>query len=86
MSSIGNQGRMNRHIDRLGIVRIALVQVLVLLALAGAAVWYVNWSSDVAWREFVSANQPPGSSPNPHRPPVATVHAVKGKTGCARRI
>ena len=48
MSSTGHQSN-TRSIDWLRIVRILLVQVLVLVALAGAVVWYVNWSSEAAW-------------------------------------
>jgi hypothetical protein len=76
---------MNRNIDWLGIVRILLLQVLVLLALAGAAVWYLNWSSDVAWKEFISANKPPVSSPNHHPQSSAPVQTVKGKAVCIRK-
>ena len=81
MPSIGNEIKMNRNFDRLGIVRILLVQVLVLLALAGAVVWYVNWSSEVAWKEFISADRPSLAGPN-HQP-QAPVQTVKGKAACA---
>ena len=85
MSSNRNESKMNRNIDWLGIVRTLLVQVSVLLALTGAVVWYLNWSSDVAWSEFMSANQPPVSSPKYHSQSQAPVQTVKGKTACARR-
>ena len=84
MSSTGNQSQVNRNIDWLGIGRILLVQVLVLLALTAAAVWYLNWSSDVAWKEFISASKSPVSSPN-HRPQSsAPVQIVKAKAACTR--
>ena len=86
MSSVVNRSKMNRNIDRLGIARILLVQSLALLALAGAAVWYVNWSSDIAWREFISANQPRVSSPGHQGQSTAPVRPVKGGTACARRV
>jgi flagellar basal body-associated protein FliL len=85
MSSTGHQSKMNRYIDWLMIVRIMLVQVLVLVTLAGAVVWYVNWSSEVAWQEFLSANKPPVSSPNHQPQSQVPVQAVKGKTACARK-
>lgn len=85
MSSTGHQSKMNRYIDWLMIVRIMLVQVLVLVTLAGAVVWYVNWSSEVVWQEFLSANKPPVSSPNHHTQSQAPMQAVKGKTACARK-
>lgn len=83
MPSTDHQSRMSRTIDRLGIVRIVLVQVMVLLALAGAVVRYVNWSSEVAWQEFISATQPTlaGASSQP-RPQA---QAVKGKASCAKK-
>ncbi|MDO9561880.1 MAG: hypothetical protein Q7J60_09685 [Bradyrhizobium sp.] len=81
---------MNRTIDRLGIVRILLVQVMVLLALAGAAVRYVNWSSEVAWQEFLSASRPAlagaSSEPQPKPRPQPSVHTVKGKAACAKKV
>jgi len=75
---------MNRNFDRLGIVRIALVQVLVLLALTGAVVWYVNWSSEVAMKEFISATSPALAGAS-HDPQSSSVRAVKNKTACARK-
>jgi len=85
MPSMNDHSRMSRTIDRLGIVRILLVQVMVLLALAGAVVRYVNWSSEVAWQEFLSTNRPAlagASSPPAPQPPVQT---VKHKAACAKK-
>lgn len=85
MSSIDNQSKMNRNIDWLGIVRIFLAQVLVLLALTGAVVWYLSWSSDVAWKEFISANQPPVLGSNHHSQSLVPVQTVNVKAVCAKR-
>lgn len=74
---------MSRHTNWLGTVRILIVQVLVVLALGGAAVWYLNWSSDAAWKEFISANKPPLSGPNHQPQSLAPVQTVKGKAACA---
>ena len=76
---------MNHDFDRLGIVRTLLVQVLVLLALTGAVVWYLNWSSDMAWQEFISANQPQVFSPAHHPQSQAPMQTVKVKAVCAKR-
>lgn len=84
MSSTDNQSKMNRNIDWLGIIRTVLVQVLVLLALTGAAVWYLNWSSEVALKEFIGADKPTVSSPNRLPQSQAPVQTVTGKTACAR--
>ena len=79
------RAKCSRTIDWLGIVRILLVQVMVLLALAGAVVRYVNWSSEAAWQEFISANKPPLSGPNHQPQSQAPVQTVKGKAVCARK-
>ena len=84
MPSIGNQSKMKREIFWLGIIRTLLVQVAVLIALAGAVVWYLNWSSDVAWNEFISASQPQASGLNHHPQSKApVVQTVKGRAACA---
>ena len=83
--SIDHQSNANPGFDWQGIVRILFVQVLVLLALAGAFVWYLNWSSEVAWKEFISADKPALSSPNDHPQWQVPVQAVKGKAVCPRR-
>ena len=87
MPSMDDHSRMSRTIDRLGIVRILLVQVMLLLALAGAVVRYVNWSSEVAWQEFLSANRPAlaGASSRPMPQPQPPVQTVKGKAACAKK-
>jgi hypothetical protein len=82
----GNHSRENRGINWLRIVRTALVQVLVLLALSGAFIRYVNWSSEHALAEFMSAGEPSAAGAG-HQPQSATpVQSVKGKAHCARKI
>ena len=89
MPSMEHQSRISRTIDRLGIVRILLVQVMVLLALAGAVVRYVNWSSEVAWQEFLSATAPTlaGASgqPKSQLQPQTPLQTVKSKAACAKK-
>ena len=41
-----------------------VVELLILLALAFAAVGYAEWSSDAAVAEFLSATKSPASDPN----------------------
>jgi hypothetical protein len=53
----GNQRQEKRGFDWPGIIRTLVIQVLVLLALSGAAVHYLSWSSDNAWSEFVSLSK-----------------------------
>ena len=61
------------------IVRILLVEVLVLLALSGAIVGYLNWSSEAAWAEFKAATKL--SAPEPKNP----VQTVKAQKPCDRK-
>jgi hypothetical protein len=61
------------------IARILLIEVLVLLALSGAVVGYLNWSSDAAWAEFMAASEQAAQAPNP------SLHAVKSQTPCDRK-
>jgi hypothetical protein len=39
------------------IVRLIILEILVLLALAGAFVYYLNWSSEVAMSEFMAVSK-----------------------------
>jgi hypothetical protein len=84
-----DQSRLKRTIDRLGIVRILLVQAMVLLALAGAVVRYVDWSSEVALNEFLSATRPTlagaSSRPQPSPLPQAPVQTAKDKAACIKK-
>jgi hypothetical protein len=80
-----DQSNVNPGFDWQGIVRILFAQVVVLLALASAFVWYVNWSSDVAWKEFINADQPLLSSPDHHPQSRAPIQAVKGRAACPLR-
>jgi hypothetical protein len=51
-------------IDWRGIGRTVVVEVFILVALAFAVVRYVEWSSDVAYGEFMSATKASASDPN----------------------
>jgi flagellar basal body-associated protein FliL len=80
MSSPHNQNPGSRGIDWLGITRILILQLVVLLAVAGAFIRYLNWSSNAAWAEFSPASKPAASEANPRprsaagsRSPVPTV-------------
>jgi flagellar basal body-associated protein FliL len=73
----------NRGIDRPRIAAIALVQLVVLLAIVGAAIFYLNWSSGVAQAEFMRATEPSMTVPGP--PSSAPVQSVKARTACTRK-
>ncbi len=55
------------------IVRIIILEIVVLLALAGAFVYYLNWSSEAAVSEFMSD----GSH---------SLQAVKDRPSCGRSV
>ena len=62
-----------------------VVELLVLLALGFAVVRYVEWSSDAAQAEFMSATKPSASDPN-HSGEFSTAsQPLKGRTGCPRK-
>jgi flagellar basal body-associated protein FliL len=61
MTLSGNQKeeppQQRRGFDWLGTLRILIIQVLVLVALSGAFIRYLNWSSEKEWAEFVSTSR-----------------------------
>lgn len=73
-----NNSASNRRDFWPAIVRIALVEILVLLALGGAIVGYVNWSSEVAFAEFLAASKL--AAPSNH----SAIQPVKGHAPCDR--
>ena len=79
---VDQSNALSRDVPRLGIVKTAVTQALVLLVLAGAVVWYVNWSSEAAVSEFMRAGKPPVSGLNLYPPSQAPVQTVKGKALC----
>jgi hypothetical protein len=52
-----NKSTASRRDFWVSIARIFLVEVLVLIALSGAVVGYLNWSSEVAFSEFLAASR-----------------------------
>ena len=63
----------NSQIHWQGIGTTVAVVLLTLLTLAFAVVGYVEWSSNAAVAEFMSATKSSASDPN---------HSLKGPTGC----
>ena len=54
------------------IVRMIVLEIVLLLALAGALVYYLNWSSEAVVSEFMATGQP-------------QLHAVKYRAPCGHR-
>jgi hypothetical protein len=63
-------------------MRTLLLQVFVLLALAGVFAAYAEWSSNATWAEFSAAGNP--SALEPSHPALAStaVHTVKNQAPC----
>ena len=66
MSSPRNQTPQTRGMDWVAIERTLVLQVLVLLAFAGAFIRYVNWSSEIAFAEFSAASKSELSQARPY--------------------
>jgi hypothetical protein len=80
-----NQLRNDRGSARLAIVRTALLQVVVMLAVAVAAIGYLNWSSSVAKADFMRASQLSPSESKAQLSSSTPMHAAKGPMACYRR-
>ena len=65
-----------------GIGSAVVVELLILLALAFAVVGYVEWSSDTAVVQFMSAATSPASDPNHSNESSTPIQPLKGRTGC----
>jgi hypothetical protein len=61
----------------LSIVRIFVFEVVLLFAISGAFIAYVNWSSEATFSEFLAA----GAQSAPSSPPL---QPIKGQTPCDR--
>lgn len=75
----------NSQIHWRGIGNTVAVELLVLLALAFGVVRYVEWSSDAAQAEFMSATKPSASDPNHSGEFSIATQPLKGRTGCPRK-
>ncbi|HEV3501635.1 MAG TPA: hypothetical protein VGZ92_15060 [Bradyrhizobium sp.] len=85
MPSSDNHSSENRGIDWRAIIRTLLVQVLVLLALSGAFIRYLDWSSNAALAEFVAASKPPAPDPGDRAQSSIPVQTAKRQAPCDRR-
>jgi hypothetical protein len=72
----------NSQIHWRGIGATVAVVLLTSLALALAIVSYVEWSSNAAVAEFMSATEASASDPNHSNESPAPIQSLKGRTGC----
>ena len=85
MPSRDEASQNNHGPHRPAMMAILLVQIVVLLALSGAAIVYLDWSSNAAQAEFMRAIES-ASGPS-HGPQSSTpVQHVKERTSCPRRV
>jgi hypothetical protein len=82
MPSLENPSPTNRGSYWPGIVKTALAQVLVLLALSGAFIFYVNWSSEAARSDFMATSQPSVTEPKSHPQSSVPVQTANGPRAC----
>ena len=80
-----DQVQDDRTSARLAIVRTLLLQVLVLVAVSGAVIGYLKWSSDAAWKEFIDAGNSPAPNAQHHSQASAPLQTVHGPAICARK-
>ena len=80
-----DQVQDDRTSARLAIVRTLLLQVLVLVAVSGAVIGYLKWSSDAAWKEFIDAGNPPAPNTQHHSHASTPLQTVHGPAICTRR-
>ena len=62
--------------------KVVAVDLVILVALAFAVVSYVQWSSDAAWSEFMSAANVSASDTDHSIEPPAADQSDNGATGC----
>ena len=80
MASPVNEDTESRWGFWTSIARIFVIEVLVLIALAGAIIGYLNWSSEVAWSEFLAASQMAAAGSH------SALQAVKQRLRCGRDV
>jgi hypothetical protein len=85
MSQSVNQVQHGRGSARLAIVRTALLQVLVMLAISGAVIGYLNWSSSVAKADFMKASERSLSETKRQLPSSSPMQTAKAPMACYRR-
>jgi hypothetical protein len=84
MPLFNSQQQHDRGTRWLLIAATVVVELLVLLALAFVVVRYVEWSSDAAQAEFMSATKPSASDPNHSGEFSTPIQPIKGRT-CPRQ-
>ncbi len=85
MPLVISQNQNVRGIRWRGIAGTVVVELLVLVAVGAAVVRYVEWSSDAALAEFMSATEPSASVANHSGEFSTPVQALKVRADCDRK-
>jgi hypothetical protein len=85
MPLFDSQQQNTRGIRWLGMAATAVVDLLILLALAFTVVRYVEWSSAAAQAEFMSATNSSVSDRNHSGEFSTPIQSLKGQAGCLRK-
>ena len=85
MPLFNSQHQNDRGIRWRGIAATAMVELLVLFALAFAVVGYVEWSSAVNQAEFMSATEPSASVANHSGEFSTRAQGLKVRADCDRK-
>jgi hypothetical protein len=83
MPLLNSQNQSARSGRQMGIGAIALLQLLVLFAIGAGVVRYLEWSSDAAQAEFMSALEA-ASNLSHSSESSAPIQLVKGRPDCVR--
>ena len=84
MPLFNSQNQNTRSGRQLGIVAMALLQLVVLFAIGAAVIRYLEWSSDAARAEFTRAIEAV-SDPLQSREPSIPNQAATKRGGCNRK-
>ena len=84
MPLFNSQNQNPRSGRQLGIVAMALLQLVVLFAIGAAVIRYLEWSSDAARAEFTRAIEAVSNPLQSHEPSISS-QAAKKRTGCNRK-
>jgi hypothetical protein len=68
-----------------GIAALVVFDLLALFAIGAAVVRCVEWSSDAALTEFISATKPSVSDPDHYGEASTAVQRLKARNGCDRK-
>lgn len=78
----GTENPDNSRTDWLGIARTLVLQIVALLALAGAFIVYLDWSSDITFEQFVGIREPSSASAASHPRSAEPVEPAKSQLPC----